>query len=255
MICFGEVARRIVGKPVQQIMRMARNSTDEFPPDIAAIVSLKFAFSVVLTHESYYKKEHSYRVTSIATSYGRQRVIPQPMMTTGASSSAQGTGSVAAIGASQAEDTDAETIGDPPVSGEAASGATTADVPTDVPLLQPNITPGTALTVVSRKNTPPPIANDACTPVKKSGARDQPDTSTHISARRKLLLIPSGDSKDTTLTKTTKKQKTSTTAAGPSDADLADFATESVLEQDPPMAPDALSDADSAPLERDPELL
>lgn len=38
MICFGDVARHIIGKPVQQVLRMA-TSANQLPLDIAKIVS------------------------------------------------------------------------------------------------------------------------------------------------------------------------------------------------------------------------
>jgi len=48
MICFGDVARHIVGKPVQQVLRMA-TSANQLPADIAKIVSRRFTFVVTLT--------------------------------------------------------------------------------------------------------------------------------------------------------------------------------------------------------------
>ncbi|CAL5056832.1 unnamed protein product [Urochloa decumbens] len=43
MICFGQVGQRIVGKPVEHLMRTVRRD-EEFPPDIAGIVSQKYTF-------------------------------------------------------------------------------------------------------------------------------------------------------------------------------------------------------------------
>ncbi|XP_066351389.1 uncharacterized protein [Miscanthus floridulus] len=43
MICFGDVARHIVGKPVQQVLRMA-TPANQLPADIAKIVSRRFTF-------------------------------------------------------------------------------------------------------------------------------------------------------------------------------------------------------------------
>ncbi|KAJ1256523.1 hypothetical protein BS78_K009400 [Paspalum vaginatum] len=59
MVCFGDVAGRIVGKPFQQVMRATRPSED-FPPDIAAIVSLRFTFAIVLTDQSFDKPDKSF---------------------------------------------------------------------------------------------------------------------------------------------------------------------------------------------------
>jgi hypothetical protein len=75
MICFGEIARQIVGKPVQQVLKSARAFGD-IPPDIAAIVSMRFTFSVVLTQQSFYKQDKTYQITSIIASHGRQRALP-----------------------------------------------------------------------------------------------------------------------------------------------------------------------------------
>jgi replication factor A1 len=54
MICFGDIARRIIGKPVQQLLRTA-TSSNAYPGDIARLVSLKFTFAVTLTQQSYYR--------------------------------------------------------------------------------------------------------------------------------------------------------------------------------------------------------
>lgn len=75
MIAFGDVARRIVGKPVQQVLRSSR-SANNTPPDIAAIVSLKFTLAVTLTEQSYYNPQKSYQVNSVVTAYGRQHALP-----------------------------------------------------------------------------------------------------------------------------------------------------------------------------------
>ena len=75
MIAFGEVGRRIVGKPVQQVLRTSRSANDT-PPDVAAIVSLKFTLAVTLTEQSYYNPQKSYQVNSVITAYGRQHALP-----------------------------------------------------------------------------------------------------------------------------------------------------------------------------------
>lgn len=43
MICFGEIGRRIIGKPVETVMRSTKRE-DLIPLDIASIVSSKFTF-------------------------------------------------------------------------------------------------------------------------------------------------------------------------------------------------------------------
>jgi replication factor A1 len=48
MICFGDIARRMIGKPVQQVLRTA-TSANTYPPDISKMVSLRFTFQLCLT--------------------------------------------------------------------------------------------------------------------------------------------------------------------------------------------------------------
>ena len=52
MICFGEVGRRIVGKPVEAVMRSHR-STSSLPNDIMQITFSKFTFIVTITDTSF----------------------------------------------------------------------------------------------------------------------------------------------------------------------------------------------------------
>ncbi|KAG2557207.1 hypothetical protein PVAP13_8NG088402, partial [Panicum virgatum] len=75
MIAFATVAHRIVGKPVEAVMRSYRNR-DNIPADIAAIVSSKFTFSVTMAEASYRNPKKSYQVNSIIHSYGKQRALP-----------------------------------------------------------------------------------------------------------------------------------------------------------------------------------
>lgn len=75
LICFGDVARRIVGKPVQQVLRTS-TSSNAYPPDIARLASLRFTFVVTMTQQSYYKAQKTYNVTSVVTSYGQQVAAP-----------------------------------------------------------------------------------------------------------------------------------------------------------------------------------
>ncbi|KAL6633538.1 hypothetical protein ACP70R_026209 [Stipagrostis hirtigluma subsp. patula] len=76
MIAFGDIARRIVGKPVQAVLRASRYS-DDVPPDVAAVVSLRFTFAINVTEQSYYRSYKSYVVNSIVTAYGRQAALPR----------------------------------------------------------------------------------------------------------------------------------------------------------------------------------
>ncbi|WVZ93688.1 hypothetical protein U9M48_039649, partial [Paspalum notatum var. saurae] len=59
MIAFADVAGRIIGKPVQQLMRAGKPKED-FPPDITALVAMKFTFAIMLADESFNKREKSY---------------------------------------------------------------------------------------------------------------------------------------------------------------------------------------------------
>uniref|UniRef100_A0A0A9A4Y5 Replication factor A C-terminal domain-containing protein n=1 Tax=Arundo donax TaxID=35708 RepID=A0A0A9A4Y5_ARUDO len=76
MISFSEIARRIVGKNVEAVMRSARR-TDGIPPDIAAIVSLKFTFNITLTDQSYHEENKVYQINSIVACHGRQHPMPR----------------------------------------------------------------------------------------------------------------------------------------------------------------------------------
>ena len=75
MIAFAAVAQSIVGKPVETVMRSIRNR-DNIPPDIAAIVSSKFTFSVAMAESSFSKPKKSYQINSILHNYGKQRALP-----------------------------------------------------------------------------------------------------------------------------------------------------------------------------------
>ena len=74
MICFGDIARRMIGKPVQQVLRTA-TSPNTYPSDISKLVSLRFTFQVSLTQQSYYRQQKTYPVVSVVTSYGQQNAI------------------------------------------------------------------------------------------------------------------------------------------------------------------------------------
>lgn len=75
VICFGDIARRIIGKSVQQVLRTA-TIQNAYPPDITKIVNQRFTFAVVLTHQSYYRHQKTYQVSSVITSYGNRDAAP-----------------------------------------------------------------------------------------------------------------------------------------------------------------------------------
>ncbi|CAN6242252.1 unnamed protein product [Urochloa humidicola] len=75
MICFGQLAQCMIGKPVDQVIRTVRHD-EESRPYVAGIVSQKYTFSVTVANQSLYTRHISFMVNSIIASYGRQRVIP-----------------------------------------------------------------------------------------------------------------------------------------------------------------------------------
>ncbi|CAN6346662.1 unnamed protein product [Urochloa humidicola] len=82
-VLFGRAARQIVGKPVVALIRSANKnqpgsaeSTDHILPELAAIVSQKFTFSVSVTQKSLTQRNVSFQVNSVVASYGKQACIP-----------------------------------------------------------------------------------------------------------------------------------------------------------------------------------
>ncbi|RLN24146.1 hypothetical protein C2845_PM07G21730 [Panicum miliaceum] len=75
MIAFATIAHRIVGNPVEAVMRSSRNR-DNIPPDIAAIVSSKFTFSFTMSEASFRKPKKSYQVNGIIHIHGKQPALP-----------------------------------------------------------------------------------------------------------------------------------------------------------------------------------
>ncbi|CAD6243026.1 unnamed protein product [Miscanthus lutarioriparius] len=81
------IARRIIGKPVQQVLRTV-TAQNAYPPDITKIVSLRFTFAVTLTQQRYYCHQKTYQVASVITSYGQRNAAPSgPAAVDGGSSS------------------------------------------------------------------------------------------------------------------------------------------------------------------------
>lgn len=75
MVAFGDVGCRIVGKPVQQLLRTSTSAT-AYPADITKLVSLRFTFAVTLTEQSFYRAQKTYNVAVLVTAYGHQVVAP-----------------------------------------------------------------------------------------------------------------------------------------------------------------------------------
>lgn len=77
MICFGDVACQIVGKPVQQLLRTVTSATP-LPAEIARVVSWRFTFVVTLTQQSFYRQERTFQVTSVVMAHGEHEPVPPP---------------------------------------------------------------------------------------------------------------------------------------------------------------------------------
>lgn len=141
MICFGDIACRIIGKPVQQLLRTA-TSSNAYPGDIARLVSLRFTFAVTLTQQSYYRAQKSYQVTSVVTSHGQQVAVPEvaPDGNDGGTSSA---------GSDDILSEDATNTTDQRSPGSVAAAGLASPIPVTTPPLPLDIdeTPGTKKTV------------------------------------------------------------------------------------------------------------
>ncbi|XP_062202306.1 uncharacterized protein LOC133904780 [Phragmites australis] len=185
MIAFGEVARRIVGKPVQQVFRASRFANDA-PPDIAATVSLKFTFAITLTEHSYYTPQKTYQVTSVITSYGRQHALPN-------------------ISCNQPKN--------PPASQTSQPTFQPHNYPPNVHPSLPDATfsPGVKTSASSSQsavqktvtqsmaidNTPPPSLEHDESPLKRTTPLDATDPLIHPATRKRLFEDATSSKKDT----------------------------------------------------------
>ncbi|CAD6257799.1 unnamed protein product [Miscanthus lutarioriparius] len=75
MVCFGDIARRMIGKLVQQLLRTS-TSANAYPPDITKLVSPRFTFVVTMTRQSYYRAQKTYNVASLVTAHGHPVAVP-----------------------------------------------------------------------------------------------------------------------------------------------------------------------------------
>ncbi|XP_062208523.1 uncharacterized protein LOC133910017 [Phragmites australis] len=199
MIAFGEVARRIVGKPVQQVLRSARFANDT-PPDIAAIVSLKFAFAVALTEQSYYNPKRTYQITSIVASYGRQHTVPHIKLNQPKQLPICHTADPILQQHTYSTNPDA-TLPDGSVPSGIKSGASSS---------QPE-TQKTPTKDIPADNTPPPPLEYDESPLKKPVLPDPIDLPKHSSARKRLFEDTTDPPKEDTDTQK-KSNKESLTA-------------------------------------------
>ncbi|CAN6231332.1 unnamed protein product [Urochloa humidicola] len=83
-VLFGKFARQIIGKPVVALIRSANKNQpgsatdpDHILPEIAALVSQKFTFSVSVTQKSLTQRNVSFQVNGIVAVYGKQPCIPR----------------------------------------------------------------------------------------------------------------------------------------------------------------------------------
>src|SRR6266498_3457460 len=73
MFCFDNIAKRIVGKSCEAVIKSIRHPTDT-PPDLAAIISLKFTFAITITDASYHLRKKVFQINSILASHGKQHL-------------------------------------------------------------------------------------------------------------------------------------------------------------------------------------
>ncbi|ONM35910.1 hypothetical protein ZEAMMB73_Zm00001d042630 [Zea mays] len=75
MFCFDNVAKRIIGKTCTSLLTSVTD-TSNIPPDLAAIVSLKFTFVVVYNLMSFQNQEKELLIKSVIASHGRDLSLP-----------------------------------------------------------------------------------------------------------------------------------------------------------------------------------
>ncbi|NP_001142593.2 uncharacterized protein LOC100274860 [Zea mays] len=78
MFCFNNIARQIVGKSCEIVLRGVSEHSS-IPPDLAQIISLKFTFRVTVDDQSFFQENNHpnvLRINSIVTAHGRQQSLP-----------------------------------------------------------------------------------------------------------------------------------------------------------------------------------
>ncbi|WVZ54141.1 hypothetical protein U9M48_004992, partial [Paspalum notatum var. saurae] len=190
MISFDNTATRIIGKPVQQLMR-AGKPIEDFPPDIAAVVSLKFTFAIALSDQSFKSSEKSYRVLSVLTAHGRQTSVPHSVITAGASGvQTQAIGSYQQHTALEGHILEASAETEVPKDSDKQEAATsppqTISKMVELPTQPSHHTPG-----ASNIQTTPSDCNRAAHSAKKGLTKNPTPKNIQPAARRKLSF--SGD--------------------------------------------------------------
>jgi hypothetical protein len=72
LFCFDSIAKKIIGKPCEFLVKTLDVSRST-PPYLSAIIGLKFTFAMNININSYYSKERILIVNSILQAHGRQQ--------------------------------------------------------------------------------------------------------------------------------------------------------------------------------------
>jgi hypothetical protein len=81
MFCFDNIAKIIIGKTCPSLVA-SLNDPSNLPPEIAAMVPLKFTFAVVFDDSSFRAREKTLLIKSIVTTHGRSHQLPHSQQTT-----------------------------------------------------------------------------------------------------------------------------------------------------------------------------
>jgi hypothetical protein len=73
--CFDSVAKRIVGKPCEALLR-TMDVSGNAPVELTGIVGLKFTFAINININSFYKMGKIFNIDSILEAHGRQDPVP-----------------------------------------------------------------------------------------------------------------------------------------------------------------------------------
>jgi hypothetical protein len=75
MFCFDSIAKAISGKSCSSIIASTTN-TIAIPPEIAAIISLKFTFAVIFNQRSFSSQNKVLLIKSIVATHEREHLLP-----------------------------------------------------------------------------------------------------------------------------------------------------------------------------------
>jgi hypothetical protein len=75
MFCFDSIVKQIIGKPCEFLIKTL-GVLQCTPPDLSAIIGLKFTFAVNININSYYSRDKILNVNSILQAHGRQQPLP-----------------------------------------------------------------------------------------------------------------------------------------------------------------------------------